>query len=105
MAGSKIFVDPNEVKSCSDRISKIAGDIKETLNEAAGKMSSTEQNFQSQAAIDMRDKFNSMKGDFDKFEAYLNKIASYLKQNVADPVTAINAAAVKNVASIKKPKQ
>ena len=104
MAGSEIFVDPNEVKNCASKIKGYAGDIKECLNEAAGKMRSTEQNFQSQAASDMRDKFEAMKADFDKFENYLNKVASYLTQNVAEPVTAINAAAVKNVASIKKPK-
>ena len=101
---SKIFVDPQGVKDCSGRIKSIANEMMECLNETKAKMISTETNFQSQAATDMRDKFSEMQGDFQKFEAYLNKIAAYLDQNVADPVAAVNAAAVKNVASIRKPK-
>ena len=103
MAG-KIFVDPEQVKTYAGQIKALATDIDTYLKQASGKMQSTESNYQSQAASDMRSNFAAMQGDFQRFVSYLTKIANYLEQNVADPVQTLNQAHIQEVANIRKPK-
>lgn len=51
----------------------------------------------------MRDKFNELKPELEKFDSYLRKIANYLNQNVAEPTEVTDQVASQNVANIKKP--
>ncbi|MCM1506001.1 MAG: WXG100 family type VII secretion target [Ruminococcus flavefaciens] len=100
---SSIFVNPTGVKECAEQIKSYAAKINDVLNEVSSLMSGTAVNYQSQAAEDMREKFASMKPDMDKFQAYLNKVAAYLNQNVADPTSTVSSTNVQNVANINKP--
>ena len=51
----------------------------------------------------MRDKFTELKPQFEKFTAYVKKVATYLIQNVAEPAEVTDQVASQNVANIKKP--
>ncbi|MBE6877105.1 MAG: hypothetical protein E7496_10400 [Ruminococcus sp.] len=103
MAASEIFVNPAEIRNCSNRLVTTADQIKGTLDDLVIKMESTEATYQAQSATDMRDKFNELKPEFEKFDSYLRKIATYLTQNVAEPTEVTDQVASQNVASIKKP--
>jgi uncharacterized protein YukE len=104
MAASKeLFVNPEAIKSCSNQITGISEKMKDTLDNIVVKMASTEQYYQAQSATEMRDKFNELKPEFEKFTNYLKKVAAYLIQNVAEPAEVVDQTAVQNVASIKKP--
>ncbi|MDE5618930.1 MAG: WXG100 family type VII secretion target [Ruminococcus sp.] len=102
---STIFVNPEGIKDNANTIRTYSAQIGEIIAEISTTIAGTESNYQSQAASDMREKFNSMKPSLDKFEAYLNKVATYLVQNVADTTSAVNNANVQNVASIRKPQK
>ena len=103
MAG-KIFVDPEQVRTYAGQIRALATDMDTYLKQASGKMQSTETNYQSEAATRMRENFAAMQVDFQRFVSYLGKIASYLEQNVAEPVQTLNNAHIQEVANIRKPK-
>ena len=78
--------------------------MKDTLDNLVIKMESTEATYQAQSATDMRDKFNELKPELEKFTAYLRKVSAYLIQNVAEPAEVVDQVASQNVASIKKPR-
>lgn len=103
MASSAIFVNPDEIRGCADRLTTVADQIKGTLDDLVIKIASTETNYQAQSATDMRDKFNELKPELEKFDSYLRKISTYLKQNVAEPAEVTDQVASQNVANIKKP--
>lgn len=102
-ANKELFVNPQEIKNCSNQINSISAQMKETLDDLVVKMASTEQYYQAQSATEMREKFNELKPEFEKFTNYLKKVATYLVQNVAEPAEVVDQMAVQNVASIKKP--
>lgn len=98
-----IFVSPEEIRNCSNKINGIANDMEATLSDLASKIASTESIYQAQSATDMRDRFNELKPNLEKFTAYLKKVSTYLVQNVADPADVTDRVASQNVASIRKP--
>ncbi len=101
MADSReLFVNPNEIRNCSNQINSIADQMKDTLDNLVIKMESTEATYQAQSATDMRDKFNELKPELEKFTAYLRKVSAYLIQNVAEPAEVVDQVASQNVASI-----
>lgn len=51
----------------------------------------------------MRDRYEELKPELEKFYSYLRKVAAYLKQNVAEPAEVLDRVAQQNVANIKKP--
>lgn len=103
MANKEIFVNPTEIRNCSNKLNGYADEMKDTLDNLIIKMDATESTYQAQSAIDMRDKFNELRPELEKFTAYLRKVAAYLTQNVADPAEVTDQVASQNVASIKKP--
>ncbi len=103
MASSQIFVNPAEIRNCSSKIIGYANDIKAALDDVTVKMQSTEAIYQAQSATDMRDKYNTLKPELEKFDSYLRKVATYLTQNVAEPAEVTDQVASQNVANIKKP--
>lgn len=103
MANKEIFVNPAEIRNCSNKLNGYADSMKDTLDNLVIKMQSTEATYQAQSAVDMRDKFNELKPELDKFTAYIRKVAAYLTQNVADPTEVTDQVASQNVANIKKP--
>lgn len=98
-----IFVSPEEIRNCSNKINGIANDMEATLNDLVIKMASTEAIYQAQSATDMREKFDTLKPQLEKFTAYLKKVSTYLVQNVAEPADVTDRVASQNVASIRKP--
>lgn len=104
MANKEIFVNPAEIKNCANKLNGFADNMKETLDNLVIKIQSTESIYQAQSATDMRDKFNELKPELEKFTAYIRKVAAYLTQNVADPAEVTDQVAAQNVASIKKPR-
>lgn len=103
MASSEIFVNPGEIRNCSSKLTNTANQIKSTMDDLVIKIASTETNYQAQSASDMRDKFNELRPELERFDSYLRKIATYLTQNVAEPAEVTDQVASQNVASIKKP--
>ena len=100
----ELLVNPAEIRNCSNQINTYANEMKDTLDNIAVKIDSTEAYYQAQSATEMRDKFNELKPEFEKFTGYLRKVAAYLTQNVAEPAEVVDQIAVQNVASIKKPR-
>ena len=98
-----IFVNTEGVKSNAGKIRTYAGNIKEILEEISTTIASTESNYQSEAAEDMREQFRQLKPAIDRFESYLNKVATYLEMNVADTTTSVMATNVQNITNIRKP--
>lgn len=84
-------------------IDLLCNGIKDTLDTLVAKMESTQSTYQAQSATEMRDRFNELKPELEKFDSYLRKIATYLTQNVADPADVTDQVASQNVANIKKP--
>ena len=103
MANKEIFVNPAEIRNCSTKLSGFADQMKDTLDDLVVKIESTEAIYQAQSATDMRDKFNQLKPELEKFTAYIRKVANYLTQNVAEPAEVTDQVASQNVASIRKP--
>jgi len=103
MANKELFVNPEEIRNCSSLLNSYADQIKDTLDNLVVKMDSTEALYQAQSATDMRDKFTELKPQFEKFTAYVKKVATYLIQNVAEPAEVTDQVASQNVANIKKP--
>ena len=87
----------------AQQIKSDAARIGGNLNQISGEIDSTESIFVSQSATEMRDKFKSMKEHMDRFQSYLEKVATYLVQNVAETAEAVESVASANVASIRKP--
>lgn len=103
MAASQIFVNPEEIRNCANNIEGISGRMKDTLADLNTKILSTESIYQAQSATDMREKFEQLRPELEKFDSYLTKIANYLKQNVAEPTEVTDNVASQNVANIRKP--
>lgn len=98
-----IFVNPEQIRNCSSKVNGIAGEMESTLADLVAKMASTENIYQAQSATDMRDKFEQLRPELEKFTAYLKKVSTYLVQNVAEPAEITDQVASQNVATIKKP--
>ncbi len=104
MASSKqLFANSEMIRDCAQQIREIAGQMKNNLEDVASKIKSTENTFIAESADEMRDKFEALKPELEKYEAYLVKVANYLEQNIADPVEIVERVASQNVAAIKKP--
>ena len=104
MANSKeLFVNPELIRNCAEKIKDYAARIKNTLEDLVVKMQSTEATYQAQSATEMGDKFNELKSILDNYYEYLINIANFLTQNVAEPAEVVDQIAVQNVASIHKP--
>lgn len=103
MANKEIFVNPAEIRNCSSKLNGFADQMEGTFNELIIKIEGTESTYQAQSATDMRDKFNQLKPELEKFTAYIRKVANYLTQNVAEPAEVTDQVASQNVASIRKP--
>lgn len=103
MANREIFVDPDGIRVCADRLCQYAAGMNETLEDFRRKIRSTESIYQSQSATDMRDKFAVLEPELEKFTAYLRKVSAYLVQNVAEPAAVVDQIASQNVVNIRKP--
>ena len=100
---TELFINPEAVRSLAAQFNQIASRMDGTLNSISAEIQNTEPYYQSQSASDMRDKFNEVRNVIDTFVNYLNKVATYLVQNVADPAEIVDQVASNNVAAIKKP--
>lgn len=103
MANRELFVDPEEIKICAERLRQYAGDINNTLENFRAKIKSTESFYESNSASEMREKFTTLEPELEKFTAYIRKVAAYLTQNVAEPADVVDQVASRNVANIRKP--
>ena len=103
MANSEMFVNPEEIRVCANRLKQYAEDMNNTLEDFRRKEKSTEEIYECNSATDMRDKFATLEPELEKFTAYLRKVAAYLTQNVAEPAEVVDQIAAQNVASIRKP--
>lgn len=103
MATQELFINPEAVRALAQQFQTISSRMNTTLNNISTEIDNTENTFQSQAATDMRDKFIEVKNSIETFVNYLNKVATYLVQNVADPADVVDQVASSNVAAIKKP--
>lgn len=103
MANRELFVKPEEIRLCANRLRQYAEDMNNTMNDFRSKVRSTESIYESNSAADMREKFALLEPELEKFTAYLRKVSAYLTQNVADPADVVDQVASQNVASIKKP--
>lgn len=103
MTNTELFINPEAVRTLAHQFETIATRMNTTLNSVATEIQNTEATYQAQSATDMRDKFNEVKSKIEVFVNYLNKVAAYLVQNVADPADVVDQVASNNVAAIKKP--
>lgn len=103
MPNRELFVNPEEIKGCANRLIQYAEEMNNTLNEFRDKVRSTEEVYQAYSASEMRDKFSTLEPELEKFTAYVRKVAAYLNQNVAEPADVVDRVAAQNVANIKKP--
>lgn len=103
MANRELFVDPESIRVCADRLKQYAEEMNNTLDDFRRKVKGTEEFYESNSAIDMRDKFTTLEPELEKFTAYIRKVAAYLTQNVADPAEVVDQIAAQNVATIRKP--
>ena len=103
MPSSEIFVNPEGIRDCANQLEMKASEIENTLGQLTTKIGSTQSIFESNSATDMRDRYEELKPELDKFYSYLRKVAAYLKQNVAEPAEVLDRVAQQNVANIKKP--
>ena len=103
MANRELFVNPEGIRICAGRLKQYAEEMNMTLDDFRIKVRSTEEFFQSNSAMEMREKFAGLEGELEKFTSYLRKVSAYLTQNVADPADVVDQVASQNVASIKKP--
>lgn len=99
----QLFVNPEMIRALAQQIRQISGQIKQNINDVALKIKSTENIYIANSATEMRDKFEALKPELEKYEAYLLKVANYLEQNIADPLEIVERVASQNVASIQKP--
>ena len=99
----ELFVNPEMIRSHAAQIRQISGMIKDNLSQVSAKIKSTESIYVAESATEMREKFDTLKPELDKFESYLLKVANYLEQNVAEPAEIVDRVAAQNVASIRKP--
>ncbi len=98
-----IFVDPEGIRENAGQIEGYANNIMDALNKISEAIKSTEDNYQSKAADEMREQFCQLKPTIEKFEAYLKKVVSYLRLNVAEPTSSVMATNVQNITNIRKP--
>ncbi len=103
MANSELFVNPEEIRVCANRLKQYAEEMDGTLQDFRTKIKSTEEFYEANSAMEMRDKFANLEPELGKFTAYLRKVAAYLTQNVADTAEVVDQIAAQNVASIRKP--
>ena len=67
MASSEIFVNPEGIRGCANQLESKASDIENTLGQLTAKMGSTQAIFESNSATDMRDRFEELKPELEKF--------------------------------------
>ena len=104
MANAKeLFINPEAVRALASQFQTIASRMNNTLTSVSTEMQNTQYFYEAQSATDMRDGFTEVKSRIDTFVNYLNKVATYLVQNVADPADIVDQVASSNVAAIKKP--
>ncbi len=99
----QLFANPDMIRALAQQIRTLSGQIKQNINDVALKIKSTESIYVANSATEMRDKFEALKPELEKYEAYLLKVANYLEQNIADPLEIVERVASQNVASIQKP--
>ncbi|MBP0970652.1 MAG: hypothetical protein J5753_01300 [Oscillospiraceae bacterium] len=99
----QLFANPDMIRALAQQIRTLSGQIKQNINDVALKIKSTESIYVANSATEMRDKFEALKPELEKYEAYLLKVANYLEQNIADPLEIVERVASQNVASISKP--
>lgn len=103
MANAELFINPEVVRTLASQFQNISQRMSATLTSVASEIHNTESTYQAQSATDMRENFNEVKAKLDQFYSYLQKVATYLIQNVADPADIVDQVAASNAASIKKP--
>lgn len=103
MANHELFVNPQEIRACAERLKQYAEEMNGTMEDFRRKVRSTESFYEAKSASDMMEKFSGLEGELGKFTAYLRKVAAYLIQNVADPADIVDQVAAQNVANIRKP--
>lgn len=99
----ELFINPQAVRALAGQFQTLSTRMINTLTSVSNEIQNTETTYQAQSATDMRDKFNEVKAKLDQFYVYLERVATYLIQNVADPADVVDQVASSNVASIKKP--
>ena len=99
----QLYVNSDMIRALAQQIRQISGQMKNNINDVALKIKSTESIYVAESATEMRDKFDALKPELEKYEAYLLKVANYLEQNVAEPMEIVEQVAIQNVAAIKKP--
>lgn len=103
MANMTIFVNPAEIEECATRMESISNRMKDTLDDLVVQIESTQSIYEADSATEMREKFNVLKPELEKFSDYLKKVANYLKQNVVETAKITDEVAISNVANIRKP--
>ena len=103
MANKELFVNPQEIKLCAEKLKLYAEEMNITMNDFRRKIKSTESIYMAKSAMEMRDKFAGMEAELEKFTAYIRKVSAYLNQNVAEPAEVVEQIATQKVANIKKP--
>ena len=103
MPNNELFVNPEEIRICANRLRLYAEEMKNTLDGFRMKIKSTAPFYESKSATEMRNKFTALEPELEKFTAYIKKVSAYLDQNVADPSDTIEQINSQNIAKIRKP--
>ncbi len=96
-----IFVNSDEIRSNASKVDKYNKDINDCLDEFKKIMGLVDGAWESQGSIELKQKFDTLKPDFDKFYSYLNKVVKFLNQNVAAEAENLDATIKSNAVALQ----
>ncbi len=96
-----IFVNSDEIKNNASKIEKYNNEINDCLNDFKVIMGQVDGCWESQGSVELKQKFDTLKPDFDKFYSYLNKVVKFLNQNVAADAETLDSTIKNNAVALQ----
>ncbi len=96
-----IFVNSDEIRNNASKIEKYNNEMNDCLNDFKVIMGQVDGCWESQGSVELRQNFDALKPDFDKFYTYLTKVVKYLNQNVAADAETLDATIKSNAVALQ----
>ncbi len=93
---------PDVLEQAAKKVTAVANDfLNDCLNDFKVIMGQVDGCWESQGSVELKQKFDTLKPDFDKFYSYLNKVVKFLNQNVAADAETLDSTIKNNAVALQ----